>query len=327
MKCIERKYFQSYIEDAQVFWQYLSCVEKIAYHQVQNRVIKLEEVFCNDINICLFETEKSVQIDRNSFPRFEQYFEINIVENIDRPDDYIHDLIDNGKIVGLNTSFYDIPNFTMYQKKEHLNSQHYTMVVGYDLHDYWITDVPRNLCSDKMRDDNIMLINKEFLNTQLTKQCKVLTIQERRDACHVILDIENLIVNIVSEFRECNSKISMGEVWTGKNAYERFICLIKDKDARIPSMFLFKGPHYATTISGRHNLLKRNIIKRYNYNEKIGRIINQLEVCERKWDGLANKIYKEVISNGFYRPDVRVISEIYIEETKTIEMLSTLLNN
>ena len=117
MNYIDRRYYESWIDNQSVIWQYLDCIEKIAYHQFQGSSMIMEEVFCDDINICLVEKEDTLELKRNCIKASDQYFEQIWENNLRDPEQYIKDMLDKGIIVGINTYFYDIPNFTWYKKE------------------------------------------------------------------------------------------------------------------------------------------------------------------------------------------------------------------
>ena len=55
MSYINRRYYESQQEAPKNIWRYLSCIEKIAYHQFQDKQYDMEDIFCDDINICILE--------------------------------------------------------------------------------------------------------------------------------------------------------------------------------------------------------------------------------------------------------------------------------
>ena len=66
MNYINRKYFESREQNPNAIWPYLNCMEKIAYHQFQDSSLIMEEVFCDDVNICLLEEQDRLYLVRNN---------------------------------------------------------------------------------------------------------------------------------------------------------------------------------------------------------------------------------------------------------------------
>ena len=131
MRYIDRGYFNSWQVDPNGIWQYLDCIQKIAYFQFQNSTLDMESVFCDDINIVISENEDEILIKRNCLKSNDQYFDMKWNRNLDKPEEFIREQIDKGVIVGLNTYFYDIPNFNWYHNGEDRTSKHSCLIVGY----------------------------------------------------------------------------------------------------------------------------------------------------------------------------------------------------
>lgn len=321
MSYISRKYYESIKENPHLIWKYLDCIEKVAYHQFQDMSLDMEEVFCNDINFWLFETDSSLKLRRNDIRPIEQCFEMKWSRNIQKPEEYIKQKIDNGIIVGINTYFYDIPNFTWYKKERNRESVHICMIVGYDEKGFWLTDVPENMKKDYLMDEHITIISYDDMKLYLAKQCNVLTFENIADSFSACKDLHNLITRIIKEYSSPPYSENGRTVWKGKRAYERLMQLIKDEDPRVSKMDFYHGEFVSYIISGRHDILRRNILKKYGSNSETKNVLEWLEICQKKWEILGYKILRENIKKRFCIPKEKDIYDVYESEKVLIKHL------
>ena len=260
-------------------------------------------------------------IKRNSLKSIKQYFDVIWRTNLANPEEYIKRQIDKGIIVGLNTYFYDIPNFLWYKSEVNKDSKHICMVVGYDEKYFWFTDVPRNMISEYLIEQHLTRIPNEEMRQCLNKRCNVLTFQEKNNVSHIYDDLRILIKKMLMENSALPYKDDEGIVWKGKFAYERLIYLLRMRDQRAIRMELYHGDYMATIISGRHELLRRNILKKYGNNEETKDVLLQLKNCAQMWEIFGNKIEKEVLKKGAYNPKEGAIINIYDAEKKLVKSL------
>lgn len=321
MSYISRRYYESRKEDPNAIWEYLDCIEKMAYHQFQDSRLIMEEVFCDDINICLYETERYLELRRNDIKARNLYFDMNLRKNPEKPMEYIKEMIDKGMIVGINTYFYDIPNFTWYKRDRYKESIHFCMVVGYDENGFWLIDVPENMKTEYLKDQHITTISYDDMKRYLAKQCNILTFEKNDATFSVCEDLDDLIKKMIKEYSSepCfhNGKI----IWKGKAAYERLLQLIKEDDPRLLEMDFYHGEFISFIISGRHDIFKGNILKKYGNNSTTEDVLQWLEICQNKWKILAYKILRENIKKGIYTPIEKDIYNIYESEKKLMECL------
>lgn len=321
MSYIKRRYFESLKEDPNAIWQYLDCVEKIAYHQFQDSSLIMEEVFCDDINICLVENENSLILERNYIESMEKYFKINRKGNIPRPEEYIKRMIDNGMIVGINTYFYSIPNFTWFHREGYSGDRHICMVVGYDENGFWLTDVPENMNEEYLRATHITTIPYDDMNQYLAKQCNVITFEKKAVLFPICEELDALIIKIIKEYYTPSYSENGTVDWKGREAFERLLYLIKKEDSRLQEMDFFHSEFISYIISGRHDILRRNIIKKHGNNCATEEVLKWLKICQNKWEILGYKILKEIIKKGIYTPIEEDIVNVYESEKVLIEKL------
>ena len=321
MGYISRRYYASPQEDAKGIWQYLDCIEKVAYHQFLDMPISMEDVFCDDVNICLLETEGDLRLKRNNIKSLDLYFDMNWEINPEKPVEYIKGMIDRGIIVGINTYFYDIPNFTWYKRERYRKSVHISMVVGYDECGFWLTDVPALMQSEYLLDQHTTTISYVDMKQYLAKQCKILTFEKIASSFPNSPKLGDLTKKIIKEYSAQPYVEKGGTVWKGKNAYERLLYLIQEGDPRLLEMDFFHGDFVSYIISGRHNLLRRNLINNYGNNSATENVLWWLNVCQKKWEILAKKILKENLKNGIYTPIEEDIYNIYESENMLMEFL------
>lgn len=321
MSYINRRYYESQQEAPNSIWRYLSCIEKIAYHQFQDTQYDMEDIFCDDINICILERDDELVIKRNSLKSIKQYFDVIWRTNLTNPEEYIKRQIDAGIIVGLNTYFYDIPNFLWYKGEGNKDSKHICMVVGYDEENFWFTDVPRNMISEYLVEQHLTRIPNEEMRQYLNKRCNVITFREKNNVSHIYDDLRVLIKEMLLENSILPYKDDEGIMWKGKFAYERLIYLLRMRDQRAIRMELYHGEYMATIISGRRELLRRNILKKYGNNEETKNVLLQLKNCAQMWEILGNKIEKEVLKKSAYDPKEDAIINIYDAEKKLVKSL------
>jgi hypothetical protein len=319
MGYISRRYYEKREDNSHVIWEYLSCVEKIAYHQLQDSPLNMEEVFCDDINICLLETESDLTLKRNCIKDPNRYYDIRREKNLEKPMEYIKKMIDNGILVGINTYFYDIPNFTWYRKERYKESIHVSMVVGYDERGFWLTDVPNLMKSDYLVDSHFTIIAYDDMRQYLAKQCNLLTCRVNFDSFSISDDLDSLLKKMIAEYSRPSFLVNREMIWIGREAYERLLYLIKKNDPRLLEMDFFHGEFVSFIISGRHDILKRNITKKYGNNSVTQDVLQWLEICQNKWKNLAYNILKQNIKTGIYTPKEEDISNIYEAEETLIE--------
>lgn len=321
MSYISRRYYENNKEDSNAIWEYLSCVEKVVYHQFQDSSLIMEEVFCDDVNICLLETPNNLKLKRNNIKSLDQYFDMNWERNLEKPMEYIREMIDSGIIVGINTYFYDIPNFTWYKRERYRESIHVCMVVGYDDNGYWLTDVPELINEEYLKDQNITIIPYEDMDRYLAKQCNLLTFQKNATTFSICEDLDDLIKRMIQEYSAPSYSQNGEIIWKGRAAYERLLQLIREEDPRLLGMDFYHGEFIGYIISGRHDVLRRNIIKKYGRNSETEDVLQWLEICQNEWRSLAYRILRENIKKGIYTPIEEDIYNIYELEKRLMEYL------
>ena len=326
MSYVNRRYFENKEADSQGIWEYLSCIEKIAYHQFQDSPLIMEEVFCDDVNICLIETENDLRLKRNCIKSLDQYFDIKWKRKLENPIEYMKGMIDRGTIVGINTYFYDIPNFTWFKRERYKEAVHVCMVVGYDASGFWLTDVPALMQVEYLNESHFTTISYDDMSKYLAKQCNILTFHENTSTFLINEKLDDLINKIIQEYLEPAYTLNGEKVWKGRGAYERLLYLIRKEDPRLLEMDFYHGEYVSFIISGRHDILKRNILKRYGNNSKTEDVLQWLEICQKKWETLAYSILRENIKKGIYIPVEEDISHIYESEKMLMECLGRLVN-
>lgn len=325
MNCIDRRYFESLKENPNAIWKYLDCIEKIAYHQFQDSPLIMEEVFCDDVNICLYESPSDVSLTRNTIKPKNYYFDWTVVKSPGNPLEYVKKLINEGIIVGINTYFYDIPNFTWYQNERYRESVHFCMVIGYDENGFWLKDVPGLMKVEYLNDRNFTIISYEEMARYLSKQCNIFIFREKNDTFFIRENLDELIRKMIQEYSAPLCVENEIMVWKGKNAYERLLLLIKNEDPRLLEMDFYHGDFASYIISGRHDILRRNILKKYGDNRLTQDVLKMLKVCQNEWEVLGNKILKENMKKGICVPTEGDIYNIYKLEHKLVEYLKFLV--
>lgn len=321
MTCVHRDYFPNLHISPDTIWQYLACSEKIAYFQAYPKHSFIEQTFCDDINICLYERESSLSLDRAANSLNSLYYNYHHYLSVSDPEDFIYNQVYNGRIVGFNTEFTLFPNYTWYQDEKHRNSPHYSMIVGFDDADYYVADAPNLLAPDFLQKGNITLINKKELLKAFVDRCSFLTVTEEDNFINRAINIKELIYLTIERFYSKPVKKNDVVIWYGKAAFERLKDLFQNNDVRLMSMGIFEGPFIATTISGRRDLLKRCIAKYCGQNPYTGQGIQVLEQNRKSWAILANSIQKAIIKYGKYVPVPQKFEELYAIEKETIDIL------
>ena len=321
MTYINRNYFLSQYEDPNTIWQYLSCPEKIAYFQINSKIPFIEGVFSDDINICLKERETLLFLDRASFSFYSLFYEYNFFSLVSDPEQFIYNQVHDGRIVGFNTEFTLIPNYTWYQDEKHRNSPHYSMIVGFDDTDYFVADAPNLIVSEYLQKGNITLIEQKKLLRAFEDRCSFITVIEKDSIINKTVNIKNLICLTIERF--CSDPVIKDDtvIWYGKSAFERLKNLIKNNHTRLTAMGIFEGPFIATTISGRRDLLKRCIEKYCWQNPYADPAIQILEQNRKSWAILANSIQKELIKYGKCTSVFQKFEQLYTIEKETIDVL------
>ena len=323
MKQIDRKFFPDKSSEPDTIWQFLPCEEKIAYFQIIPFFSHIEQVFCGDINVQLHEYENSLSFLRAPFSYSDLYYTINRFNTVDSPEEFIYSQIDHGNIIGFNTDFTALRNFSWYNDDIHKNSPHYSIIVGYDHENYVITDAPNLITQSFYLANHTSLISKKILNKLFEKKCSFLTV-----SCDNCSFPRFNIVNLVEQIERTHHSLPIIKnshiVWSGQYAFDRFILLIEEKDPRVSGINLFEGPFIATTISGRRELLRRCIFQYCRGFDFYTQAINILSEGAKKWETLANIVQKHKIKYGKYTPDLSVFKTLYKIESETVSILAKL---
>ena len=321
MRYINRRYFENLKEDPNAIWQYLDCIEKIAYHQFQDSSLLMEEVFCDDVNICLWESQGELKLLRNYIKHTNRYFDRIWVSDIENPIGYIKENLDNGFLVGINTYFYDIPNFNWYKNERYRESVHVCMIVGYDESGFLLADVPELMKTEYLQNEQTTIILYDDMRQYLDKQCRILTFREKANTFSICENVDDLLCKIINEY-SAEPCLQDGKiVWKGREAYERMLYLIQNNDPRLLEMDFYHGDYLSFIISGRHDILRRNIIKKYGENNETKEVLETLKTCQIKWKILAYRILKDNQRLGIYIPIANDIYDIYESEERLIENL------
>ena len=318
---IDRNYFPNKSSVPDTIWQFLPCEEKVAYFQIVPLFSHIEKVFCGDINIQLHEYENSLYFSRAPFSYSNLYYTINFFNAVDSPERFIYTQINQGNIIGFNTDFTALRNFTWYNDDIHKDSPHYSMIIGYNDENYIITDAPNLIKESFHMPNNISLINKKILNKLFEKKCSFLTVSYNYSSSPCF-NIVNLIEQIKETYLSLPNNRNSHILWSGKYAFDRFILLIEEKDPRVLGINLFEGPFIATTISGRRELLRRCISQYCHGFDFCIRAMDILTEGAKKWEILANTIRKHIIKYGKYTPDLSVFKTLYKIESETISVLT-----
>ena len=172
-----------------------------------------------------------------------------------------------------------------------------------------------------MVEQHLTRIPNEEMRQYLNKRCNVITFREKNNVSHIYDDLRVLIKEMLLENSILPYKDDEGIMWKGKFAYERLIYLLRMRDQRAIRMELYHGEYMATIISGRRELLRRNILKKYGNNEETKNVLLQLKNCAQMWEILGNKIEKEVLKKSAYDPKEDAIITIYDAEKKLVKSL------
>lgn len=320
MKFIYRNYYSNLLEDPTTIWQYLSCTEKIAYYQLYNEYENIEDMFCNNTNIIFYELKNTIHVMSGNFDFSSRYYNVNKFDNVQKPGDFVCNLVTRDKIVGFNVNFDNIPNYNDYLNKMERTRHHYAMIVGYDDKDYWVADSPFLLHKKFMEKNHLTKISRELLEEEFAKQCSFVMIEKKDNLDKIHLDIDILIDNIISENISSGGKKQGNAIKYGKDALEKLFFLVKEKDTRLTSVNLFISPFPSAVISGRRTLLRRHLQRGIYYkNSYINNLIDVLTNCADMWLTISNQVLKGKINGNFYVPSIDFVMKLCELENRLYE--------
>lgn len=305
---VDRDYFP--VQPNNIIWPYLNCLEKIVYHQLQKSFDNISVIFCDNTNIILYENSKSFQVARASFDLLSNYFTKESFSHITNYHDFLCTHIDQGEIIGFNTEFTLLPNYTWYQDKNHVNSPHYSMIVGYDSINYYLTDAPNLLVKNNILLNNLSPIPKDKLVKVLEKKSSFIIIHNKH--FEGTLDIPDLLRKIVTEY---NNQLVQADnkctVWNGRAALRRLYQLLDTE--KIHAANLFEGAFISSIIKGRRKFLQ-NSLELFEGKNNYLLTDSLLNESFNLWDILGNTILKSIMKNGHYSPDKELFQKILITE-------------
>lgn len=319
MHLVKRIYFP---DNNKFIWPYLTCSEKLAYYQFQNDFDDISIIFCDSTNITLQEFSSNVLVDRASFNLKANFYYPESFHHVQNYNDFICNHIDHGKIIGVNTEFTLLPNFKWYQDQSHINSPHYSMIVGYDNSTYYLTDAPNLLSNKYIVKNNLSPIPKHIFYKVLSQKSNFIVVH-KKDIDQLYLNIPALLVKIFDEYNyEMPQYENNRTVWYGKSALVRLYQLLDTE--KILSTNLFEGAFIASTINGRRIFLL-NALKKFSKKSSYYMLETILKESSNLWNILGNTILKSIIKKGYYIPDKEFFHKILITEDLLIKSYSNFL--